>query len=519
MKGIENIVILNFDAEKLRGQVVTRATLHIKGTDRNMMVRKVGVSTIATEWSEGRQTSQAKAAGGDSDFLSPDGTGRLWGGPGSNFLAAVWGRGGTFWSQTYTKPDADQWYDIEVDPRIIEACAARLSFGFALSDNNGQTMSIPKAIDPNSNQSNNYFFSREQSNAAPKLLIETANVAGLGAAAPAAKLAGVEVKPWDAGSDFTTAGLEISFPGPKTAEEAKSILGYRIRTAFNDHPLADLPRWEHPAVPPPGERVRVLLKGQPAGATARAHIEVVGRAGVVIAVADAMGRTGLALTRPEPLHFPRIPSLPADPPGNEHATVFAIPDLTKANPITGNVLEDPGAKYEGEPGGTYSQVNSVWVGKSRTINIWGLRGEWVAAQIVCRNAPKAEKVEYTVTPGDLIGPGGARIPASAIGLSRTWYQHIGKPAAGDGPDRAWYADPLIPLKAGESFTVPDARNAVPHQTNQTIYLEVFIPKDAPNAAYSGPVTITADGVPIKLELFVGVYSSARSRTRPTSFSR
>ena len=506
MKGIENILILNFDATPIRSCLITRATLHIRGTEKNMMVRKVGLSTIATDWSEGRQASEAKGGKGDSTFLSPDGTDRPWAGPGGTFLAVVWGRGGTLWSQTFTKPDADQWYDIDIDPRLIEACAARLSCGLAVSDDNGQTMSVIKEIDPATNQSNNHFYAREQANAAPRLIIQMVSGAAMGAPLPPVQLANVEVKPWDAGSDFTAGGLEIAFPGPKTADEARATLGYRIQVASNDGPLVDLPRWQHPAPPPPGERVRALLKNQPPNAKVRVHIDVIGRAWAVIALADAAGQSGPALSLPPALVLERPATAPAapaaDPPAIPHARVFAIPDLAKANPITGNVLEDPAGpgKYEADSAaGGYRSANPAWSAMDRTIHLAGVRGEWVAAQIVCENTTdKPQPVEFKVTPADLTAATNdervIKISRSAFTLSRAWYQHVGK------SDRAWYADPLIPLGPGAPFSVPDPRNAIAHQTNQTVYLELFIPKDALPCVYQGPLVVVADNVALPLHI-------------------
>src|SRR5690606_14313907 len=101
---------------------------------------------------------------------------------------------------------------------------------------------------------------------------------------------------------------------------------------------------------------------------------------------------------------------------------------------------------------------------------------------------------------DLQGPGGASIPASAVRLARTWYQKVG---AGE---RDWFADPLLDLAAGETFTVPDARNAVPGQTCQTVHVELFVPKGAAAGSYAGSLQVaTGDGpaLPLTVRLEVG----------------
>src|SRR5208283_542703 len=168
MKGIENILVFNFDSTPLKNKLVTQAALHLKATEKNVMVRKVGFSTLATPWNEGQAPREAQAGAGDSCFKSPAyNTGILWAGPDSCFLDALWGRGGTLWMQSYATPGEELWYTLKFDGRLLEACAAGLSSGLAVSDDNGQTMSIHKNLSAGGNFSNNYFFSREQRNAQP----------------------------------------------------------------------------------------------------------------------------------------------------------------------------------------------------------------------------------------------------------------------------------------------------------------------------------------------------------------
>ncbi|MBA3845983.1 MAG: hypothetical protein H0X45_04995, partial [Planctomycetes bacterium] len=171
------------------------------------------------------------------------------------------------------------------------------------------------------------------------------------------------------------------------------------------------------------------------------------------------------------------------------------PDLVQVNPLTGNVLEEPGVDYEGAAAGAWRRGNPAWSGADRMVRLAALRGEWVAAQIICDGANAA----WTVTPGDLTGPSATRIPASAVRLSRLWYQKVGDAGS------AWYADPLLPLAHGQRFAVPDVDNAVPGQSNQTVYAELFVPKDARPGRYAGAITVARDGaapVEVKVELSV-----------------
>ena len=496
MKGIENLLLLNFDAKPLAGKMVMKAVLRIKATDKNVMVRKVGFSTVGAPWTEGKQQNDKKGENGDACFMTPElGSDKHWAGPKSNFLDVIWGHGGTIWTQSYVKGGDDQWYEMEFDGRLLEACAADLSYGICVSDDNGQTKNIHKDVMNGGNASNNYFFAREQNNAKPEIVV---TVAVLPQANPAA-VAPAEVKAWTNGADFDTGGLEIAWPGPKDAAEYKNTLGYRITLATDGGELKALPRWTLPTVAQPGEHARALLKGQPASAKAKVHVEVVGRGGQVLAVYEGEGAVSAKFPAPPKLEPVKLERAAGDPPANAQAKVWAMPDCTKANPITGNVQEEPGVGYAADPAGKYAQANAAWSGKEHTVYLSALRGEWTAFQVVCQNAGNTP-VNYTFTPGDLKGPGAA-IPASAIQLSKLWYQKMG-----NGP-RDYYADPMLPLKAGEAFAVPDEKNKVPGQATQTIYVEFFVPKDAAPGAYEGPLSVQAgDGAPLSLTVKLEVGS-------------
>jgi hypothetical protein len=493
LKGIENLILLLPEVAQLAGQVVEKAELRLKGCDDRLMIARIGVSTVATAWNEGAG-SYAAAGAGESCFLEAAKGMRPWAGPGSVLLDAVFARGGTQWMQTPVERDAEGWYHIRFDGRLLEACAAGLSHGLALSDDNGQTMNIHADVVPATNHSNNFFFAHEQSNARPVVAVTVHP-------APPAKVAAlaVTVKPWAGGADLATGAVEITWPGPADEAARAAIVGYRVRLG-RDGALAELPRWQHPSVPPVGEAVRALVRGQAADAALGAEVEVIGRGGAVMAAGRASGRAAPPLAAPKPLtvNHPALPGA-GEPPATTAGAAWAVPDLVQVNPLTGAVREEPGvdfvtAKREaGKRPGTWSQANPAWSGATRTIQVSALRGEWAAFQVVCE-ATRPETT-WRITPGDLAGPGGARIPASAIRLARLWYQQVGG---------AWHPDPLLPLAPGDAFHIPDARNAVPGQTTQTVHVEWFVPGDAAPGAYAGRIAVDTGDGPIELAVALSV---------------
>lgn len=496
LKGLENLILLTVDSSQLRSQVVERAELRLKVTDDHAMVRRVGVSTVAAPWSEGGGSYEA-ATSGDPTFLRAASPDRLWAGAGSCFLDVVFARGGSAWSQATVEAPVDGWYRITIEPRLIEADAAGLSYGLALSDDNGQTMNIAKEVVPTTNHGNNYFFAHEQANARPMLVV-SAHPAPAGTRAALR----VQVKPWAHGADFAHGAAEITWPGPPDNAARGAIIGYRVRLAGKE-----LPRWRHPAVPPAGENARLLLDGVDADAVLEAEVEVIGRGGVIAAAGTAQGRASATLKSPTPLALATLPPMAAGaPPANAVGAAWAVPDLVQVNPLTGTVLEEPGVVYEGARAGTWSQANPVWSGANRTISVSVPRGAWAAFQVVCEAS--AAESSWRLTPSALDGPAGASLPASALRLSRPWYQQV----AG-----AWHPDPLVPLAAGEAFNIPDARNAVPGQRNQTVYVECFVPMEAKPGDYHGTLTVdNGGGAPLTLNIALGV--TAPVIPRATTFT-
>ncbi len=494
LKGLENIILLAVDAGALKGRVVEHAVLHLKACADNLMVRKVGVSTVATPWNEGVSEGDGEGKPGDSCFDSPAlGTPRRWAGAGSCFLDAVFARGGTRWTQAYVLREADGWYAIPIDGRLLEACACGLSSGLALSDDNGQTMAVSKEVVPGTNFSNNFFYSREQGNARPTI---TATLAPATAPATARAIA-VEVRPWIAGADRSSGGLEVVWPGPADEAAERAIIGYRLSSADPAGTMVELPRWQHPGVAAAGEQARALLRFQTPLAESTIAVEVVGRGGAVLARGRAAGAASASFAAVRPLSPGKLAATAAGaPPFDAAGRVWAVPELAKVNPITGNALEEPGVAYNGEPAGAYSQANPGWSGATRSITVSALRGEWVGFALVCQTLKDGG--DWSVVPHALKAAGG-EIPASAIRLSRVWYQKVG------GGPRDWYGDPLLPLAAHERFRIPDARNGIPGQTTQTIHGELLVPLQAAPGSYAGVIDIDDGGAgPLHLTLAVEV---------------
>jgi len=494
LKGAENYIFLDFDRVPLAGKKVVAATLHIRGTASNMMVRKVGVSTVAVPWGEGAQ-DYGKAGPAESTFFSPGAEGaKGWTGPGLDFTYAAFGRAGTLWNSVYAAREKDEWYSIKLDPRYLEACVAGLSFGLALSDDCGQNMNIAPELPGALNRSNNYFFSREQSSDAPYIEVETSSAAPT-RAVPVGKLK-VNVAPWPAGADIQRGGLAVEWDGPKSKAVRESLLGYRVKVDG-----VEVRDWMVPGIPPVGERARWLVRLDKPGARVTVEVVALARRWSGGWAGSASGTVSPVRAAVAPIALAALPVSTGGPVEAAQARVWAVPDLAKVNPLTGNVLEEPGVDYLGEATGKWRDGNGAWDGKAHAVTVAALRGEWIAFQLVIERAGR-EPASFRLAPGGFGGlPGSLRI-------YRAWYQKTG---AGE---REWYADPLVPISADGAVSVPDAMNAVPGQRNQAVYVEYRVPADAKPGEYSAEIAIEPGGtrIPVRLKVGAGMLPQAAAFT-------
>ncbi|MEK7466383.1 MAG: hypothetical protein AAB074_03120 [Planctomycetota bacterium] len=158
VKGIEHILLFDVDVSAIRGKTVESARLWVRASSE-VRLKTLGVSTVATAWSEGAG-ADAPAAKGESCFLQAARHDRDWAGPGSDFLGAAFGAGGSVWDAVEIREEKDGWLSVPLPTRVLHAMAEGNSFGFAVSDEKGQT------------RANNDVFSREQNASAPYVLVE-----------------------------------------------------------------------------------------------------------------------------------------------------------------------------------------------------------------------------------------------------------------------------------------------------------------------------------------------------------
>jgi hypothetical protein len=136
LKSNQEMSLIDIDTKPLRGRVIQGATLHVHLSGPEPLHR-VTVGSFGAEWVEGTSSNYAPQKGSSTyrHRRHPD---LLWAGPGSDLCSVMLGEGGTLWKMADTfPPDDKHWQRIAVDPAVVAARVAGVSYGFLLFDDTG----------------------------------------------------------------------------------------------------------------------------------------------------------------------------------------------------------------------------------------------------------------------------------------------------------------------------------------------------------------------------------------------
>jgi len=152
-------------------------------------------------------------------------------------------------------------------------------------------------------------------------------------------------------------------------------------------------------------------------------------------------------------------------------------------------------------------------GNQREIALWAARGEYESFQMVVR-APAGGLKNVNVAISDLTGEHG-HFSKSNLVLYREHYIQIkqGSPDRG-GTNRplgpGWYADALIPFSTDKHDARQAQLRAVPfdlsQSSDQPIWIDIFVPRDAAAGQYKGVVTLTSDHGEAKVSVVLNVWN-------------
>jgi hypothetical protein len=210
------------------------------------------------------------------------------------------------------------------------------------------------------------------------------------------------------------------------------------------------------------------------------------------------GQASAVPTRPRlaPLPIVNVSGRPGgEPPLRDgQVRVWAYGECEKAHPVSGNLLEEVGEEnYAKAPSGDYRKRNAVWDGGACAIRLSGARNEFVAFHL-CVEAAAGRLNDVRIQSADLTGADGAKISSQRISIFKDWYVKDGE----------WFPEVALPLDG--PFSIPDARNGIAGQRNQSLLVEIYIPHDLPSGDYAGNLRISAEGAaPIEVPITLTVW--------------
>ncbi|HAU39291.1 MAG TPA: hypothetical protein DCX07_16475 [Phycisphaerales bacterium] len=455
VKGNEHYYLFAFDTQPIRALRVTAATLHVKLAQGHL--RKVAFCTVPAAWKEGSAVNKPQEGAVCFTHLAYPNVpwplegraeGRTGDRAGGTMMDATFNSPQMRWETSDVKAGRDGWLEIAIAPELVQACALGLSHGLVMADEKGQT------------RENHDIFTREQANARPYLTVEgdpqPANV-------PLPKVAHVAFEAFPPAADLDSGAIRVGLGGWR-----EHCLATKVSILNGPEPICP------PVTVFSGDEV--ILRGlKPAGqytvqvSFRTAHPNDFGQVEVVTASA-AMAVPVVPDLKP-PKAMPRVYSSAA----GWRAELLPASSAPSAGGPTGDLAADMPVPVS---------PRNAWAGMQVLLLPPG--GKATDVSLSLDELRDASETRWLT-----------RLPLKEIRLSRVW--HV--------PDKAgrWHAEVCVPLPNGGKFDIPWAANKVPGQVNQAVFVDVWVPKEAPPGLYAGTLRVWAGGkevlaVPLSLDV-------------------
>jgi hypothetical protein len=485
IQGRVSFALLAFDLSGAAGMSVEKATLRIHRAPAQHPLHTVGLSTISGNgaWEEGT-----------INFFHPA-EGKAWSYAGSDLVDVTFAQGGSLYAYERARDAGGGWWEINVPPALVSALLAGDQYGLMLCDEKGEIL-MP------------HVLSSRESAHPPVLTVEGSRTDKTAPGAPRAfktgqgiidsspaearKLGRTTLRPGSVVLEFGGAG-DNGGSGVATAYE----LRYSTRPIGRDNfdEAAGAPRWSmNPLAPKSGQfaianalhdRVSAVVEGLKPGAVyyfaARARDEAGNRGAVA-----PLGRH-----RAYSRVFPNLQAAAAAAPDGKKAAgaeaglrLWALPELLKIDPKTGGLIE-----ADNFP--DHRARNTVWDAAASTVRLTGARNEFLGFQIAIESGTPVSGIEVAIAKPLFAGE---KLPpvfqkTGAMQLYREWF--VPDERNGEAGPRGWYADALLPVNG--ALDLPAKDNAVPGQTVQPVFVDVYVPRDAAPGKHTGQITVRAAG--------------------------
>lgn len=491
LKGYGEFGLFRFDVSNLQSKTINSARLFLhgarpwidlsKGTVEEIKaqrfkvnsLKRIGLSTVSQNWAEGVNNRRYDVDPKGASFNCPART-RWWAWPGSSNLSdVILTNGHSRASHVELKREKGgdgRWFSVPVASELIRAMVSGESDGLAVFDAIGQTME------------NNFIHSREMDRYAPYLVVEVGKKVNQ---QPGQVKAQVTPAPERAGLKRASADLQLTVP--------KNAFSYFIKV----NGMA-LPRWQTPVPLKAGQRQRIRLDNLKASSDIEVEIIIDNGYGLKSKPVIVRGRSSPYLAQPTALPSVKQVNVAAEP--KEYGgklKVWAIPDGLKVNPVSSKVYHTERQDYR--------LANTAWSGKENRITLFGCRGEFVSFQLVL----EGEARKILLKPSDLKGSKGS-IDAKHFEVFRQWYVHselIKNRKHKEATPPGWHPDFAMPMIDVPEIAVPAIDQNIPNQQNQSIWFDLYIPKEAAAGDYKGQIRISAEGIrQFSVDVQLKVYS-------------
>ncbi len=478
-KGQQEYILLDIDPAPFKGKIITGALLHIRSASpRKAPFARLGVSTAATEWGEGRSSRYRPEKGGASFNQAAHGI-RDWAHPGSTIMEASFGRGGTIWKfAEASPPDPEGWQRCAVDADVVAARAAGLSRGFLVADEVGHTWSLDKGAFEYTYFPNRWGYSRESRGDEPWMEVWVNGEDAI-PPEPVSEIR-VEVEGLPRGEALVRWATPKDHGGGKT-------LGFHVAYVQNGQEK-EAPRYMTPMAGGPGEEVAMHIRGLSCDSCENMALTV--------RPVDSAGNVGKPFTREIVLSpgapMPEIPEVEieeapreVDLPGVGDVTVSVVDLLDKVDPVTGLMTPPRKKGYKG--------ANHLFSAKEKTIRLQAARNETVAFQLILEGRGDNLRIDYSFE------------NHGELETKRHQFAYVAITDK-NGRQTAILPDPLLPVDGVVSIPSASGRTGVPGQTSHALICELYVPHQTPPGRKSGLLTIATGSEQLTLTVDLLVWN-------------
>ncbi len=461
LKSYQELSILDFDTKALKGRAIRRATLRLRSTGEPRL-KRVTVGGIASDWVEGTGTNY-EAQPKSSTFNHRRYPYEAWTPDGGDLCSVLFGPRGALWATAdASPPDKDGWQEIPVDPRVVAARVAGLSFGFVAFDDTGSEWKRDGDKVELIHMPNRFAYSRDQNRAStPTLVVEP----GDEDRQPPGPPTGLRAR-----SRRASSGRGPDLVGDAPADRgASGTIGFVVSVAGvparpDQVPLAGRV----------GGELTMKLALPRGDRDAEVSISGVDGAGNVGPAAKAVIRRSARTPRALPPARREKPAAVFAPlPRLGGAEVAVIDELDKVQPVTGEMIPPhPDAYLRGNP---------LWASARGVISLEATKNEFVAFQVLIRGSAPATTTQVEFAP--------SAKAATSIGRYRSV-------ASAKGP----MPDPIVPVTG--PLDLPAAGEEM-----SSLHVEVYIPRDAKAGTHRGLLTLKSEDQRLVLPIELTVWDA------------